>query len=153
MEENLNFNKNIMSDIENSEQFVSKDIGTEKQLGPIKAIPANPYTNIKRELSEEELKSPAVQKLLLNDHDKFEQRIAELEGYVERFHTSDKYRAILEEKLKTSTGFEVLYSFCLTAGSALAGISGIFWENKGYLLLIIGFIFILGGIISKIVMN
>lgn len=140
-----------MSKQEISEQFVSKDVGSEKQTEIIKAIPTNPYTNIKRELSEEELKSPAVQKLLLNEHDKLEQRIAEIEGYIERFHTSDKLRAILEEKLKTSNAYEILYSFCLTAGSALAGISGIFWDKNGYLLLIIGFIFILGGIISKIV--
>ena len=140
-----------MSNQENSDQYVNKDFGSEKQSGTPKAIPINPYTNIKRELSEDELKSPAVQKLLLNEHDKLEQRIVELEGYIERFHTSDKLRAILEEKLKTSNAFEVLYSFCLTAGSALAGISGIFWDKNGYLLLIIGFIFILGGIISKFV--
>ena len=140
-----------MSNNENSDQFVNKDIGTEKQTGISKTIPTNPYTNIKRELSEDELKSPAVQKLLLNEHDKLEQRISELEGFVERFYNSDKLRAILEEKLKTTTAFEILYSFCLTAGSALIGISGIFWDKKGYLLLIIGFVFILGGIISKIV--
>jgi len=140
-----------MNNQENSDQIVNKDIGSEKQTGITKTIPTNPYTNIKRELSEEELKSPAVQKLLLNEHDKLEQRISELEGYVERFHNSDKLRAILDEKLKTTNAFEILYSFCLTAGSALAGISGIFWDKKGYLLLIIGFVFILGGIISKFV--
>jgi hypothetical protein len=136
---------------ENSDQFVNKDIGSEQQTGMPKAIPTNPYTNIKRELSEEELKSPAVQKLLLNEHDKLEKKIAELEGYIDRFHTSDKLRAILEEKLKGTNAFEVLYSFCLTAGSALAGISGIFWDKNGYLLLIIGFVILLGGIISKLV--
>ncbi len=134
-----------------SDQFVNKDIGSEVQSGLSKAIPTNPYKNIKRELSEDELKSPAVQKLLLNEHDKMEQRITELEGYVERFYTTDKSRAILEEKIKTSNAFEILYSFCLTAGSVLVGISGIYWNNKGYLLLIIGICFILGGIISKIV--
>lgn len=138
-----------MNGIENSDQFVKKDIGSEKVTELQKSIPTNPYTNIKRELSEDELKSPAVQKLLLNEHDKLEQRIAELEGYVERFHYVDKLRGILEEKLKTANSYEILYSFCLAAGSALAGISGIFWENKGSLLLIGGFSLILGGIISK----
>ena len=111
-----------MNDIENSDGFVNKDVGTEKHTGFAKAIPTSPYTNIKRELSEDELKSPAVQKLLLNEHDKLEGRLSELEGFVERYYNSDKLRAILEEKLKTTTAFEILYSFSLTAGSALMGI-------------------------------
>ncbi len=57
--------KETMSNQDNSGQFVKKDTGSKKQIGTPKAIPTNPYTNIKRELSEDELKSTAVQKLLL----------------------------------------------------------------------------------------
>lgn len=136
----------------NNTEVVSKDDGTVKPVKKdISTIPSSPYTNVKRELSEEELKSPVVQKLLLSEHDRMAEEIAALKGYVDDYHKKDKENAILSEKLKYSNSTEILYSFCLTGGSALAGISSLYWDKYGYILLLIGFGFIIGGVISKFV--
>ncbi len=58
-----------------------------------------------------------------------------------------KKSSVLDEKIIKNSSFEILYSSCLSIGSVL---SGIFWENKGYLLLIIGLDLMAGGIFAKI---
>lgn len=115
------------------------------------SIPTDPYANVRRELSEEELTSPAVQRLLLSDHDRVERECERLKSFEEKYHECDKQVAILKEKLRISTASEILYTCCISFGSILSGISGIYWDNKGWLLLIIGVAMVIGGVIYKIV--
>lgn len=115
------------------------------------SIPIDPYANVRRELSEDELMSPAVQRLLLNDHDRMERECERLKSYEEEFHKCDKKVAVLEEKLKKSAASEILYTCCVSIGSILAGISGIYWSNKGWILLCIGVALVIGSVIYKIV--
>lgn len=115
------------------------------------SIPIDPYANVRRELSEEELASSAVQRLLLSDHDRVERECERLKSFEEEFHKCDKEVAVLEEKLKDSTASEILYTCCVSIGSILAGVSGIYWDNKGWILLCIGVALVIGGVIYKIV--
>lgn len=112
-------------------------------------IPADPYANVKRELSEEELNSPAVQKLLLNDAYRMEREIERLKEIEALYHSRDKTAAILEERLRLSTGAEILFTACETVGSLLAGLSTLYWDNKGWILLVVGVGLVLGGIVYK----
>lgn len=132
---------------------VAKDEGTSKRDSNQTTIPADPYANVKRELSDDELNSPAVQKLLLNDNYRMEQEIENLKGLESSYHTRDKEAAILEEKLKQSKGSEVLYTACETVGSLLAGVSAIYWDNKGWIILVCGVGLVFGGIIYKIIVR
>lgn len=113
------------------------------------SIPTDPYANVRRELSEEELASPVVQRLLLSDHDRMERECERLKSYEERYHECDKQVAILKEKLKNSTASEILYSCCVSFGSILTGVSGIYWDNKGWIFLLIGVAMVIGGVMYK----
>ena len=132
---------------------LSKEDGTQKQVPNQTTIPADPYANVKRELSEEELTSPAVQKLLLNDNYRMEKEMERLKEYESLYHAKDKEAAVLSEKISKSTGSEILFTACETVGSLLAGISANYWSNKGWILLIIGSGLVLGGIIYKFVVK
>lgn len=115
-------------------------------------VPASPYSGIRREISEDDLQSPAVQRILLGEVDKLESRVGELESVVARFHISDKRAAVLEEKLKNSNAGEILYSFCLTVGSVIIGFSSILWTHGyGPIAIFIGGALLVGGIVSKVI--
>ena len=102
------------------------------------------------ELSDEELNSPAVQKLLLDNLDQLENTNFELEIFEEKFHAVDKEKAVLEEKLKSTQSSEILYTFTLTIGAAIMGLAPTFWTTGyGWLVVIVGFLLVLGGLISK----
>lgn len=131
---------------------VSKDSGAGKEQTTVHtSIPYDPYAKVQRLLSEEDMSSTAVQKLLLNENDRMSREIEKYHILEEKFHARDKQAAILEEKLKKSTGSDILYTLCTTGGSALVGFSKAFWDNNGWVLLVIGFVFVLGGILFKFV--
>jgi hypothetical protein len=134
----------------NDHYVVSKDTGSGvEQEADKTSIPSDPYARVKRELSDEELKSPAVQKLLLSEHDRMLQEVNRLKQMEVKYHEIDKECAILKEKQKTANASEVLYTFCVTGGSLLAGVSSLFWNQKGWLFLAIGVLFVTGGVIFK----
>ena len=125
-----------------------KDKSTEKGNESSKSRKA--FSKLRRELSEEELNSPAVQKLLLDNLDQLENMNFELEIYEENFHIVDKEKAVLQEKLKSSQSSEILYTFTLTIGAAIIGLAPTFWATGyGVLVIIVGFLLVMGGIISK----
>ena len=114
------------------------------------AVPSSPFLNIKRDLSEVDLKNPAVQRLLLSENDKLEHQVHKLQLIEENYHYIDKECAVLKERINQNTAFEIIFTTCITIGSALSGISGLFWEQKGFILLLIGLGLTFGGIIAKI---
>lgn len=116
------------------------------------AVPSTPYSSLKREISEEDLDSPVVQRILLGEVDKLESKVSNLESYVEKFHATDKKAAVLEEKLKTVNADEVLYSFCLTIGSVIIGLSSILQEHGyGKIAIVVGTALLIGAIASKVI--
>ena len=56
------------------------------------------YRGVRRELSEEELKSPVVQKTLLDEIDRLDIEIEEAKGFRDRFYEIDKKVAVLQVK-------------------------------------------------------
>ena len=55
---------------------VEKDTGEDSKELEKNYIPGRPYSRLRRELSEEDLTNPAVQKLIISDIDKLEVRIS-----------------------------------------------------------------------------
>lgn len=114
-------------------------------------VPNSPYSGIRREISEEDLSSPAVQRILLGEVDKLQSQVCELEAIESQFHLVDKKTAILEEKLKAVNSHEVLYSLTLTVGSIVIGLSSMIWDKGyGWIAIAIGSILVIGGIASRI---
>lgn len=131
---------------------IDKDSGTNKEEKQTSYIPGKPYSKLRRELSDDELSNPAVQKLLISEIDKLEIRVAELEICEKEFYEVDKAKAVLEEKMKTHSSQEILYSFCLSIGSAIMGLSSLVKLNEtGWIFLLVGGLLIIGGILSKFV--
>ena len=86
-----------------------------------------------------------------NDNYRMEREIEELKIVESKFYQRDKDAAVLEVKLKEATASEVLYTVCETMGSLLAGLSSLYWENRGWWILIVGIGLVIGGIVFKIV--
>jgi len=136
------------------------DIPVEKALGdehkePVTGFIPGLYSKVEMVLSEEDLKTPVVQKHLITEVERLKNAIAELKVYERNFYIVDKEKAVLEEKLKSSNSFEILYSFCLTIGAAFIGLSTIFYSDTKYsnyffVLIASGFFLIIGAAISKI---
>lgn len=140
---------------------VQKDEGASIVARRDNIVPVSPYSNIKREINEEDLQSPAVQRILLGEVDKLENRCLMLDDKLNEknidylslqnvYHQRDKEKSILDEKLKKSKSQEILYSFCLAAGSVVIGFAKVVWDKGlGEIFLILGVFLIIGGIITK----
>jgi hypothetical protein len=94
-----------MSEDLESPDVEPEDSGEDITVRPHKGRRA--FTNVRRELSDEELSSPAVQRMLIDDIERLEKEKFDLSEYQEKFHEADKNAAILEEKLKASVTQEI----------------------------------------------
>ncbi len=81
------------------------------------------FSKLRYELSDDDLKSPGVQKMLLNEIDRLEREQIDLLVFRTNFHIVDKEKAILSEKFKTLIWSEVLYTIGIAIGPLLIGIS------------------------------
>ena len=110
------------------------------------------YQKLRRDLSEEELKSSGTQKLLLSDLDRLEDEVDNLKRVKDKFHEKDKSEAVLNEKINSSLSKEILYSVAISLGATLVGLSNSVWSadnNNGQLILACGILLVVGGLISK----
>lgn len=110
------------------------------------------FLNLRRQLTESELANSGVQKLLLDQLDRADSECESLTGYVERFHEADKRAAVLEEKLRTQTAFEIIVAAAIAIGSAIIGLAPSLWDKSstGPITLIIGFLLVLGAVIARL---
>jgi hypothetical protein len=111
------------------------------------------YGNLIRGLNSEELAQSGTQKLILNDLSKAEDRIFELEPYREKYNLVYTEKCVLDEKLSKTRKAEILYSFCITSGGVIIGLSKIFLEKDetlAYIMITIGALLIIGGLLFKI---
>jgi hypothetical protein len=111
------------------------------------------YANLSRGLTTEELSQTGTQKLILNDLARAEEQIKTLEPYLERYYAMLTSKSVLEEKLIKVKQAEILYSFCITAGGIIIGLSKIWYETHPdlcWIMITIGTLLISGGILFKI---
>jgi len=111
------------------------------------------FRDLRRQLSDEDLKSPGVQKLLLDDLEKAEVQCDIYSGYIERFHEADKRAAILDEKLRTQTALEVAFGVGVGLGCAIIGLAPLFWTDqpKGWLAIAVGLLLTVGASIARVI--
>lgn len=96
--------------------------------------------NLRRELSDEELQTPAVQKMLLDELELLEAERDEWKELGERFHERDADVRVLQERLKVAKGLDVVHAGALAMGSLLIGYAPAGWSQQptGWLALVIG---------------
>jgi len=111
------------------------------------------FAKLRRELSDDELSSPAVQRLLIDDIERLEREVAELKELRDRFQEADLRCAVLEERSKKSTAHDVMYGVCLTVGAAALGYAPAVWAQQpsGWLSIVFGGILIVGAVWSRAV--
>lgn len=111
------------------------------------------FDKIGRELSEKELGSPGVQRLLIQELERLQREVDHLSDYRDRFYEADKGRAVLEQRLKVSIASDVTFGVFLTIGAALATLAPAVWDKRAvaWVLLGMGVVLVMGGIIAKVV--
>ena len=110
--------------------------------------------SVRRPLTDEELKSPAVQKILLDILEDAEQSRDEYKSYVDAFHGADKRAAVLGEKLNLDRSVEITFGVFTGLGGVILGFAPYVWGKDklmGIFAIMIGFCLIIGASVARAV--
>ena len=139
-----------MSD--NKQDFAPEDSSNDGVDSPrIKSRRA--FKDVRRELSDDELSSPAGRKFLIGEIERLDEENERLIGFQNKYHEVNTELAIQKEKHKTKKSHEILYSALLTVGAALTGVAPSL-DKYSWLwvaIVVLGIFLILGGIASRFV--
>jgi hypothetical protein len=111
------------------------------------------FSRLKRELSDDELNSPGVQKLLLDYLAQADEEITTLKSFRDRFYETDKKNGILQEKLTANDAAEVVSTGSIAVGAAALGYAPSLWTSQptGWLALTFGAVLTVVGISAKVI--
>jgi hypothetical protein len=106
---------------------------------------------LKRELSDEELSSPVVGKMLVEELERAEEEIVELKTFRDKFTEADKRVAVQNEKLKGNVAIEIISTGCIAAGAAALVYAPEAWKSQpnGWISVIFGGVLTIAGIVAK----
>ena len=132
--------------------------GTETEEGA-KKFPVDPnkaidfYPSIARTLSEDDLKSPAVVKMLISQNESNSKELSRLSEIRDKYYECDKKLSVALEKVKQKTSTEIFSDFTYSIGGVLLAISTLDFSNgvklNNWIFLAIGLVLILGAALSK----
>ena len=131
------------------EESGSKPVTAEEAPKPHRA-----FSRLKRELSDEELNSSGVQKLLLDILAQAEDEIAALKSFRDKFYEADKRIGVLEEKGRVHIAAEVLSTGAIAVGAAALVYAPSVWSTEpttGAIALAFGAVLTLIGIAAKVI--
>lgn len=108
--------------------------------------------DLRRQLKDDELANPGVQKLLLDALESKDAECEALSSYVQRFHEADKRASVLDEKMKTHSAIEIGFGVGVGIGGVIIGLAPVYWNQQpmGTILLIVGALLIIGGSVMKL---
>ncbi len=108
---------------------------------------------LKRELSDEELATPGVQKMLVEELERVEEENLDLRGFQQKFYEQATQVAVLREKLKSWTCSEIISTACIAVGAAALVYVPEAWKTQpnGWISLIFGALLTIAGIVAKAV--
>lgn len=110
------------------------------------------FRDVRRQLTDDDLQSPGVHKLILDELERAETECDQYRAYLERYHEADRKAAVLEEKLRPSRAVDVLFGVGVGVGSAIMGLAPTFWmvQPLGQLCLAVGAVLVVGATIGKL---
>ncbi len=114
--------------------------------------PRRSFGKVRRELTEEELDTSGVQKMLLDEVDRLEGVEIDLKSTSERFHGANTQLEVAKEKLKTHNSFEIISTGTVAVGSLLFG-AAFNWKDDStlfWILICLGCMLIVIGIAAKV---
>lgn len=87
------------------------------------------FRNLRRDITDEELRSTGVAKLILDELERTEAERDDLRKYVDRYHEADKLAAVgpLNERLKANRRVDTLFGVGVGLGGTLLGASYSFY--------------------------
>lgn len=149
--------RNVVTDANQKAQ--QQAVGTEGTQPTNDLPPAAPsgrrqaFRDLRRQLSDADLTTPGVPKLLLDEIEKLEAELDQLRGYVERYHAANTRACVLEADVRTVRAIEVLFAVGVGLGGAILGLAPYFWtlEARGGLCLAIGIVLIAGACVGRLV--
>jgi hypothetical protein len=108
---------------------------------------------LKRELSDEELATPGVQKMLVEELERVEEENIDLRAFREKFHEAERRVAVMDEKLKGQMSIEIISTGCIAVGAAALVYVPEAWKTQpsGWICLVFGAVLTLVGIGAKAV--
>lgn len=111
------------------------------------------YSNLRRQLSEDDLNSPGTQRLILAELDKYDECKQELNFYKEAYHRKDKENAVYRQQLYSNKAFDIVYSFLLAVGPAILGLTPMVMTINvvlGWIMIVLGSICLISGVLTKV---
>ncbi|UST83309.1 hypothetical protein [Pseudomonas siliginis] len=111
------------------------------------------FSKLRRELSDEELSSPAVQRMLIDEIERLDSERVDLSVFRNKFHDADRRAGILEERFKSKICIEIIHIACVTVGAAALGFAPSIWTNQpaAMMSLIFGTVLVIAGLAAKAV--
>lgn len=115
----------------------------------------HPYRRLPRELTEEELATSGVQKLILHENDQLWEQNYELQGFRDRFHETDKEVAVLRERHKEAAAQDIVLGATLAIGALIIGFVPSLWAPieeapTGLIALVVGAVLVLGSVGARL---
>jgi hypothetical protein len=115
------------------------------------------FREIRRELSEKELASPGVYKLILDRLDGALAQCERLASFEGRFHEKDKRVEVLEEKLSKRTALDLAWGAGISIGLALVSLAPVVWDTQPswirVVFLVVGALLIVAGIAIRVILK
>ena len=111
------------------------------------------FAKIRREITDDELQTPAVQRMLMDEIDRLERENLELIVFRDKFHSANRKVAILEEQAKKSRADEIIFTACIALGVGAISYAASVWSEQptGLVSMIFGGLLVLLGIASRVV--
>jgi len=112
------------------------------------------FRDVRRQLTDDELSSPAVQRLLIGMLDEVDEEREGLGSYVGLYHEADKKAAVLTEKMATHHSIEIFFGVGIGLGGAIIGLAPFFWGVKpvyGIVTAIVGLGLVIGASAGRMV--
>jgi hypothetical protein len=110
-------------------------------------------SRLKRELTDDELSSTGVQKMLLDSLERAEEEVAELRAYRDKYYEADKRNGVLQERFKTKIAMEVISTGTIAVGAAAFVYAPEAWKSppNGWIAVAIGIVTTVAGTIAKVI--
>ncbi len=145
--ENQNKEKTLSLTDDSEEETGANEVTTEnkKEL--------NFYPRTVQSLSEKDLKSPAVLKMVLSENKELKREREKLKEIEKKFYESERNLAIVNEKLKKKTSSEIFTDVVYTVGGLIIAISTLDFNSRftihNGLFILIGLLLIVGAAIAQ----
>jgi hypothetical protein len=110
-------------------------------------------SRLTRELTEEDLATPGVQKMLIEELERAEEENTQLKNFREKFHAADRDNAVAKQKLRGWSSMEMISTACIAVGAAAlayapeAGKHG----QDGWVAVAFGAVLTIIGIVAKVI--